>query len=315
MDFKSLLSPFQNVYNFIGDTAKNVEERTENAANNLRRSELEDAPHLAILHIDQQMDAINSTKIYEEFEGATEMVNAVSIIKKAASPWPQIKASIITAAQEIVRQESTIKSLGNSENSVALLQVTLTTYATGTLTQLKNNFAVAKSGFDTFEQNLDAAYRESVHANAKAEVAINREKVSFKKSKERLNNLIHAAMGSPSSSSLFSIDSLVGSVPGVNLLLIPKLKRELEEVVGREEELLGFERVYKAALTSYSNILSATKITSYALLSLDTTIQQSLNSLNDMSALTNTNLIVMKAELKQFKIEFAGAVQNARHLH
>lgn len=316
MDFNSLLAPFKKIYNFAGDTAKKAAIAVVDATNELYNFQLADALHEAILHIDQQTEAINIARIGRGFKGAEEMDNAVSILKKAAKPWPKVKASIIAAANDIVQQESKVKSLGGIDKSVAELQATLTAYATGPLKQLKENFAVAKSGFDTFERNLDAAYSESLNANAKAEVAIKREKATLKKSKERLDNLMKDMTGDPSStSSPFSLDRLVGGIPGGGLALLPKYKRELEEVIGRQEELAFNEECYKEALASYTNILSATKITSYALLTLDTTIQQSLNSLNDMSALTSANLTVMKAELEQFKTEFESAVRRAAHLY
>ncbi|MGZ5044908.1 MAG: hypothetical protein ACXV8P_08955 [Methylobacter sp.] len=262
----------------------------------------------AIQLVDQQVAAINYAQIQGGFEGADEMYQAIATMKNAAAAWPSVKSAILAAAQETVNAGPAAASLGDAANTVQQIAIDVKGFVAATMNKIISDFASAKNNFDTFNEAMDHAYSVSANANQAAANAIQRNRLEIDNQIQNLN---------AEEEDLRSAGSIIIGIFSLGIsyaVEIEKLEKEANQLRNEEQQQQYQENCYQASLGSFKNALDATKLASYALSTLSTSLQQSVNSVNDIAASTSDNLIVMQAQLQQFKTEFAAAVTIVRKL-
>lgn len=263
----------------------------------------------AIQLVDQQITAISYAHIQGNFTGASEMAHAIIIMKTAAAAWPATKSAIIAAAQETVNAGPAAASLGAADNTTAQqMAIDVKDFVSGILNNIVSDFASAKTTFDAFNEGLDQVYSASADANRAAADAIKRDQekieAQIKDLQAEENDLKSAG----------SVILGILSFGATTIAKLNKLKQEAEQLKDEKQQHQYDLSCYQVSLSSFKNALDATKLASYALSTLSTSLQQAMNSVDDIAALTSDNLAVMQAELQQFKTEFAGAVTHAQKL-
>lgn len=262
----------------------------------------------AIQLVDQQLAAINFAQIQGGFPGAQEMAQAVAGMKNAAAPWPQVKAAIFAAAAETQAAGPVAASLGNADSTAAQLASDVQAFSNGTLNKIVADFASAQAGFNAFSAGMDQAYSSGANANQTAANAI-------AQSQQQINDEI--AMLNARVSNLSSASSIIIGIFSLGIsyaVEMRQLQEEADQLRSQEQQQAYEMSLYQNSLGSFNNALNSTKLASYALSTLSTSLQQSANAVNDISSGQNTNLIVMQAELAQFKSEFAQAVATVSQL-
>lgn len=262
----------------------------------------------AIQLVDQQIAALNFVQIQGGFQGAQQMAQAVAGMKTAAAPWPGVKAAIFAAARETLAAGPAAAALGNADSTAAQLAADVNAFATGTLTKIVSDFASAQAGFNTFSAGMDQAYSQSANANQAAANAI-------AQGQQQINYEIQ--MLNAKESNLRSAGSIIIGIfsAGISYAVeIRQLEQEADQLRSQEQQQSYQLALYQNSLGSFNNALNATKLAAYALSTLSTSLQQSANAVKDVSSTTNANLIVMQAELAQFKSEFAQAVATVSQL-
>ena len=89
---------------------------------------------------------------------------------------------------------------------------------------------------------------------------------------------------------------------------IHRLQDQQQQLRNHEQQQSYEQQCYQNSLGTFNNALNSTKLACYALSTLSTSLQQASNKLSTISTMTNSNMIVMQAELQAFKTEFAQAV-------
>jgi hypothetical protein len=266
------------------------------------------APSRAFQMVDQQMQTLYYPNIGPWFPGAGQMANAQMTMRTAANGWPATKAAVVTAAQGVVATSGPVSMLADGTTNVAEIQEMVRGFAAGPLSALKFSFANAKNSFDNFTQNLDNAYSQSANANASALVYLTQNQIQTQAAVANYNQEIN---------NLYSAGSVIMGIitlGATELEQIMQLRHQIQIVEQMQQNLQNEQQGYNMSLATLSNALNSTKTASLALLTLDTSIEQVLNSLNCIAAQTSSNLVVMQAELAQLKNEFAQAVQQASQL-
>lgn len=262
----------------------------------------------AIQVVDQQIAAINFAQVQGGFAGAQEMAQAVGGMKNAAAPWPNVKAAIFAAARETLAAGPAAAALGNADTTAAQLAADVQAFAVGTLDKIVSDFAAAQAGFNKFSAGMDQAYSQSANANQAAANAI-------AQGQQQINYEIQ--MLNAKESNLRSASSIIIGIlsAGISYAVeIRQLEQEADQLRSQEQQQSLQLAMYQNSLGSFHNALNATKLAAYALSTLSTSLQQSANAVTDVATKTNANLIVMQAELAQFKSEFAQAVATVSQL-
>jgi len=260
----------------------------------------------AIQLVDQQIAAINYAHVQGSFSGAEDMAQAITAMKTTAEAWPTIKSAITAAAQETVNSGPAAASLGDEDDTVQQMTTAVKAFMSGTLSHIVTDFDSAKMALDKFNEAMDQAYSTSENANRTAADAVTRDQEKIESKIKKLQ---------AQEDDLTSAGSVILGIITLGITTIVKLnklKEEAKQLRNEEQEHQYQLRCYQVSLASFNNALSAIKLADYALSTLSTSLQQSVNSVNDIAASTSDNFIVMQAELRQFKTEFSSAVTNAQ---
>jgi predicted nucleic acid-binding Zn-ribbon protein len=258
--------------------------------------------------VDQQVAAINYAQIQGGFDGAAQMAQAVWQMQQAASHWPPVKASIMTAAQAGVAAGPLASAVGNGDTTAAQLAEHLQSFQAQTLNPLIAQFAASEQQFNTFSQSMDQAYDMSANANQSAAAAIRMQQLMVN------NEIAQLQANIDNLSSAGSIITGIFSLGISYAVEISNLRDQQNRLQNDEQRQQYQYQCYQNSLGTFNNALNATKLASYALSTLGTSLQQASNKLSTISTMTNSNLIVMQAELQAFKAEFAQAVITIQQL-
>jgi hypothetical protein len=262
----------------------------------------------AIQVVDQQVAAISYAQINGGFPGAGQMAQAVQRMQVAAAPWPQIKSGILQAAAKAVAAGPVAAALGNTDTTAAQLLNDMQVFAASELDPVVAGFAAATAAFNDFQIGMAQSYAFSADANQAAANAV-------AASQQQINDAI--AMLQAREQNLSSAGSIITGIFSFGISYAVELRQLQEEAaqLGDQENQQQFMlRSYQASLGTFNNALNATKVASYALLTLSTSLQQAGNGLDDVTRSSSPNLQVMQAFLQQFKSEFALAVAKIQTL-
>lgn len=258
--------------------------------------------------VNQQIAAINYAQIQGGFEGAAQMAQAVNNMKNVAAAWPNVKAAIFSAAQQAVAAGSMAAALGHTDTTAAQLAGDVKSFTTGTLATIIASFANATAQFNAFSKAMDQAYSVSANANQAAANAIAQSQAQINYQIQMLN---------ARQDSLRSASSIVIGIFSFGIsyaVEIRQLQEEANQLSSNEQRQHLQLAMYQNSLGSFNNALNATKLASYALETLNTSLQQSSNAVSDVSGATSGNLVVMQVELEAFKNEFAQALTAVEQL-
>lgn len=274
--------------------------------------------------IDSQISTINQTTSISGFDGASAMDAAIQLMKSKAALWPNVELHTKNAAQAIVNMAPKVADLCNEyldpnrvpadhimysdEQKLQFVKDELRLFVQGPLSQLKTDFANAQNEFSNFESQLESAYSQSETANAEAIRNITAKKLELDNSIKTLNAKIDAA----NSAGSIILDILTLGIKAV--VDVTDINNQIDKVRDQESRLNALSSMYNAAMRGFTACLSSTKIASYALITINTSLQQSHDALSNMSDSQTNNLIVIKVQIDQFKSEFADAVRAAQNI-
>lgn len=262
----------------------------------------------AVQLIDSQVAAIHFEQ-YSGFPGADEMSAATRTMQAAAGGWPATKAAVVGAARLLVGSGPAVAALGTANApSAAVLAQQVTAWRTGPLAQIVSAFAGSKTGFDNFYNALTKAYTQSAAANTDALNALQAQRIKLQIAEGQLQ------ADEKSASSAGSIIASIFTAGIYGMVELKKLQDEINDLNNQARTLSSEQRAYAVSVGSFQNVLGATKQANLALDTVNTSLQQMVNSVDDITAQTSTNLTVMQAYLKMFQTEFANAVTQAQAL-
>jgi hypothetical protein len=257
--------------------------------------------------VDQQVAAIHFAQ-YSGFPGADQMSAATATMQTAAGGWPAAKQAVVAAAQLVVQNGPTVAQLASGATTAEQIASALTAFRQGPLVQIVAAFGGAQTQFDTFSTNLSQAYTGSTSANQTAASALQTAQIQLQISEGQLEAAErHAESAGSIAKSIFS-----GGIYGI--VELEKIKKEYDSLHSQTDLLRAEEQAYTLSLGSFEQMLGAAKQADAALDTVNTALQQLVNSIDDTTGQTSSTLVVMQAYLVQFQTEFASAVANARNL-
>jgi hypothetical protein len=257
----------------------------------------------AMAMLDDQLAAVARTNVVPNFPGAQPMVNALWQMKQAAAAWPAVKSSLLGAAQATVKAGPAAIALGtgNSGNAAALAGA-LSAFVTSTLQPLQQQYRVAQGSFDTFSETLARVESAASVANTDAVKALSAEQADIQSRVDDINAKINELKSAGS----IIVGILTGGISiGVQL---KNLEDEIGSLRDAEHAATLQRQAYGMAYSQFTNACSAEVLAVKAIATLNTALEQAVNTLNDINTSSSGNLIVMQAELASFRQEFAGAV-------
>ena len=260
----------------------------------------------AIRMVDQQIASINDLSIPSGFSGAEQMQMALIQMQSTARGWPPVKRNILFAAQACVAYGAYATKIGMASEDAQKIIQEVSEFKVHDLNDIVTRFSSTKTQFDAFNQAMEDAYSQGANANQAAATAIDQRGLDIQ---NRINNLNAQINNLDSAGSIF-LDII--SLGGVAIADIVKIRSEISELNSEKQYEYAQERSYQLALYTFQNALNSTKLTSYALSTVGVSLQQSVNALDDVTAGSSKNLVVLRALLAQFKSQYAGAVTDAQ---
>ena len=260
----------------------------------------------ALAMVDQQLAAVVSTNIVPNFPGSTPMVNALSQMQQVAGQWPAVKSALVAAAQATVNAGPAASALGVADAPDATaLAADVSGFVTNTLQPLQTQYQNAKSGFDTFAADLANAESNAANANAGAVQALDAAQLAIQAQINEINRQIKH---------LKSAGSIVIGILSGGITIseeIRKLKDESASAQNHEQTYRLQQQAYSMAYSQFTNACSAESVAVTAIATVNTSLEQAVNSLDDVNTSSSSNLAVMQADVSSFGREFAGAVTAA----
>lgn len=257
----------------------------------------------AIRFFDQQVASIGYATIQGGFPGTAQMAQALGAMRGTAGQWPAVRGQVLAAAQRIVEAGPAAAALGTGADPGALHD-----FGTQVMPQLEAAFAAAVDDFNGFNQAMETTYAASADANQAAANALTIER-------QQIQNQI--ANLRAEEQNLSSAGSIITGIFTLGISYAAQI-RQLEEEQSRLQNAIAQQQneqaSYQMSLGTFMNALDATRLASYALDTLQTSLQQTGNALDDIQARTSGNPAVMAALLQQFASQFAQAVQHAQQL-
>lgn len=256
----------------------------------------------AIAMLDEQLSAVERANVVPNFAGAQPMVDALGQMKQAAGQWPAIKQSLLAAALATVQAGPTACVLGIGNADAASLAAALSAFTTSTLEPLQLQYRAAQTGFDTFSENLARVESAAGVANVDAVKALDAEQADIQSRIEDINAKIKE-LKSPGS-------IIVGILSGgISIgIQVKKLQDEIASLKDAERAATLQRQAYAMAYSQFTNACSAEVLAVKAIATLNTSLEQAVNTLNDINTNSSGNLVVMQADVASFRQEFAGAV-------
>lgn len=256
----------------------------------------------AMAMVDTQVTAVEATNIVPNFPGDQPMIDALGQMKQAAGQWPSIKGMLQAAAQATIGAGPNAATLGVNINDAEILQQLLASFVMGVLQPLQQEYQAAQGAFDNFSANLANTESLASNANAQAVQALDAEQAQIQSQIDDIN----AKIKDLSSAGSIIIGILSG---GISIAVqMQKLKDEEASLQGEEAQAANQKQAYGMAYSQFVNASSAASLAVQATATLNTALEQAVNTLNDVSTSSSGNLIVMQAELTSFRQDFAGAV-------
>lgn len=257
----------------------------------------------AMALLDGQLTAVEEANIVPNFPGAQPMVDALAQMQQAAGQWRDVKGTLLSAALSTVEAGPAASVLGISNTGdAASLAAALSGFVTSTLQPLQLRYRAAQAGFDTFSENLARVESTASAANTDAVQALDAEQAAIQAQVGDINAKINQ-LQSPGS---IIIGILSG---GISIAVqLENLKSEMASLQDAEQAATAQQQAYAMAYSQFTNACSAEVLAVKATATLNTALEQAVNTLNDIDASSSGNLIVMQAEVASFRQEFAGAV-------
>lgn len=260
----------------------------------------------ALTILDQQLAAVLSTNIVPNFPGSAPMVNALAQMQQVAREWTAIKAALVGAAQATADAGPAASSLGTANaQDAAALAADVSGFVTATLRPLQMRYQQAKSGFDAFASALANADSAAANANAGAAQALDAAQLAI----QTQINEIHREIEHLNSAGSIIIGILSGGITVAEE--VHKLRDQIAALQGNERTYAMQKQAYSMAYSQFTNACSAESIAVTAIATVNTSLEQAVNSLNDINTSSSSNLVVMQAYISSFRQEFAGAVTAA----
>jgi hypothetical protein len=263
----------------------------------------------AMAMLDQQLAAVGSTNVAPDFPGAAPMVSALGQMKQAAGQWPAVKAALLAAAQSTVDAGPAASLLGVSDaGDATAMAADVAGFVTSTLQPLQSHYQTATSGFDTFAGNLANVESAAGVANTDAVKALDAAQADIQSRIEHINAKIK---------DLKSAGSIIVGIlsGGISVAVeLEKLQGEIASLNSAERAETLQQQAYSMAYSQFTNACSAEAVAVKAIATVNTALQQAVNTLNDVSTGSSSNLTVMQAELSAFREDFAGAVTASRSM-
>lgn len=257
----------------------------------------------AIRFVDQQVAAIGYATIQGGFPGAAEMAQALALMRATADQWPATRSQVMDAAQRIVEAGPAAATLGAGAAPSGLQA-----FATQVMPQLEAAFTAAVNVFNGFTQAMEKTYASSANANQAAANALTTERLQIQ---NQIDNLHAREQSLSSAGSIITGIFTLGISYAVQIRQLEEEQANLQNAMAQQQHE---QACYQMSLGTFMNALDATKLASYALDTLQTSLQQTGNSLSDIQARSSSNPAVMAALLQQFASQFAQAVQHAQQL-
>jgi hypothetical protein len=258
----------------------------------------------AVQFIDQQVAAIRFAQ-YSGFAGADQMSAATATMQAAASGWSATRLAVVSAAQLVAQNGPAAAQVGSGATTAGQIATALEAFRQGPLAQIVAAFNQARSSFDAFSSSLTQAYDAAANANQAAVAALQTARIQLQIAQGQLQADEDAA------NSAASIVATIFSFGIYGIVEIKKLEDEISSLNNQANQLNAQEQAYAASLGSFQNVLGAARQADYALDTVNTSLQQLGNAIDDITAQTSATLVVMQAYLKQFQTEFANAAANA----
>jgi hypothetical protein len=225
-------------------------------------------------------------------------------MRGTAGQWPPVRTQVVGAAQRIVQAGPAAAALGAGGDAAAGLQA----FAAQVMPQLQATFAGAVNDFNGFNQAMEHTYAASANANQAAANALMIERQQIE---NEIDNLRAREQSLSSAGSIITGIFTLGISYAEQIRQLQDEQASLRDAMARQQQE---QACYQMSLGMFMNALDATKLASYALDTLQTSLQQTGNALNDIQARSSGNPAVMAALLQQFQSQFAQAVQHAQQL-
>jgi hypothetical protein len=256
----------------------------------------------AMALLDSQVTVVEQANVTPDFPGAQPMVNALAQMKQAAGQWQEVKSTLLSAAVSTVQAGPIASVLGSGDENVASLAAVLSSFVTSVLQPLQLQYRAAQSGFDTFSAKLALAASTASNANSEAVQALSADQAAIQAQIDDIN----AKISQMKSAGSIIIGILTG---GISIAVqLENLKNEEASLQNAEQQETAQQQAYAMAYSQFVNACSAEALAVKATATLNTALEQAVNTLNDVYASSSGNLVVMQAELASFRQEFAGAV-------
>lgn len=260
----------------------------------------------ALAMVDQQLAAVQSSNIVPNFPGSAPMVTALAQMRQVAGEWPTVKAALVAAAQATVSAGPSASTLGVADaQDATALAADVSGFVTATLQPLQSQYQKAKSGFDSFASALANAEATAGNANADAVQALDAAQLAIQ---SKISEIHHQIDHLKSAGSI-----IVGILSGGITVAeeVHKLNDEIASLQSNEKTYAMQRQAYSMAYSQFTNACSAESIAVTAIATVNTALEQAVNSLADVSTSSSNNLVVMQAYVSSFRQEFAGAVTAA----
>lgn len=252
--------------------------------------------------IDQQVAQIDAADITTSFPGAPAMVQALADMKQAAAGWAPTKSAIIAAGKAAVDAGPQADALGQNLTDPAQIAAAVKAFAAGPMQTIVTGYADATKALQTFQSTMASVESTASSANDQAKTALNALQVQVQAEIAGIQARIH---------SLKSAGSIIIGIisGGISIAVqLGKLKDAMNALNADEQRAQLEQQAYAMAYSQFANALSATDLGVRAMATLNTTLEQAQNALNDIQVNTSANAAVMQAELSSFRKEFAAVV-------